>query len=104
MFSFLHVAIDCIPFCFVAMVAAMVVAMVVATVRQGLITLGNLLFQRSKQGPRTPPLRALPAIIQVAPFQPYILSNISQRVAKMNIPIPDPQTATPVAKALRFSK
>ena len=67
----------------------------------GLACLGSKGLNRQ---PMTTPLSVIPEMIHVAPFQLYTVNSFSHRGAKTKAPIPEPHTATPVAKARRFSK
>ena len=48
--------------------------------------------------------KALPACMSRAPLQPYVLISRVQSGAIRKVPMPDPHTAMPVARARHLSK
>lgn len=48
--------------------------------------------------------KIIPASIKTAPFHVYSSTSSFETGAKINVPMPDPHTAIPVAKDLFLSK
>jgi len=56
------------------------------------------------QGVRVREKESLPACMSSAPLQPYELMSAVESGAIRKVPMPDPHTAMPVARARHFSK
>jgi hypothetical protein len=65
---------------------------------------GLLVSKGRKRAPKMMQFRVMAVMMSKAPLQPYVLMRASVKGANMKVPIPDPQTAMPVANERFFSK